>query len=533
MALRLSCVLLALAALSCGRAAVRTARTDDGLRARDPAPASGTGCDLGAEEPRLCAVATIDADAGIADVTLHLDPAALPPHRREVTLSFDAPIEPEGRWPELGALPQAVELRYRVALDSGAPSPVRSFRRAGGWHLRGRSFLPELKVDGAISDTPATLRIDAGARPVWTSAGERRVVDANSLGRLADEAYEIGALTTTRREVDGTTVWVATGETSAEGLERAADVLARALGSLSERLGPPPTDGILVAFHASEASFTERLGSTVVQASPLGASHDLLFDAGEPALRELVRIFVPGAHGWLEDGIADYFTALVIAELAGAPPESVARVILRAHRRYATANGEAWTRDAGLVVGYCLDGHLRETGGSLGAALRTTLAREDSALGAEAFLEDLAAVSPASAGYLAALLEGEGAFAIDDCLERHGLEAREVAFEGGSDAALEAAFGSWTATALAQAFRVIEPAEGSPFEPGDVVTDVNGVRVAEPSELAWAMRELRAGDRVRVGIRRRGEPHIVELVAPEAPREERSRIELTPLEPAR
>lgn len=544
--------MVALALASCGPAAPR-ARRPGTLEARErAASADVTGCGP-AEEPRVCAVAVIDVGAGTAEVTLRLDPAALPAERREVALSFgEVSIETEAPWAPLGALPEPVELRYRVALDAVPRAPGRSFRRAGGWHLRGQSFLPALSVDGAPVDVAATLRIDAGAEPIWTSAGERRIFDAPSLRRLAEEAYEIGALSTTRREVAGTALWVAASERDAGALEPVADVLARALRSLSARLGPPPTDGILVAFHASEDEppFAARLGSTLVQVGPSGLPRDGLSGLADLALRELAHLFVPGTHAvgedWLEEGLADYFTALAVAELT-ASPAAPARIVLRGHRRYAAAPerralrdesaGGEWARDAGLVVGFCLDAHLRESGSSLGAALATTFARDERAIGAEALLEVLAAISPSSASYLAALLESESAFAIDDCLERSGLEAREVSYEGWTDAALLEALGlgdDVRPLALLEALAVPAPSEGSALEPGDVVTEVEGARVADLDDVAWALRAVGAGERARLAVRRRGQLEALEIVIPagEARREERAHVELVPIDRA-
>ncbi len=548
-----SLLVLALVVASCGPAAPR-ARRPGTLEARERAPSTDVGDCGPAEEPRICAVAIIDVDAGTASVTLRLDPAALPADREEVVLAFgEASVEPEEAWAPLGALPEPLELRYRVTLDASPPAPGRSFRRAGGWHLRGQSFLPELEVDGEPVDVAATLRIDAGAQPIWTSAGERRIFDAPSLRRLAEEAYEVGALSTARREVAGATLWVAASEGEPGALDPVADVLAGALRSLSARLGPPPTDGILVAFHASEHEppFAARLGSTLVQVSPSGTPRDGLFGLADLALRELAHLFVPGTHAvgedWLEEGLADYFTALGVAELTAAPPASAARIVLRGHQRYAAAPerralrdesaGGEWARDAGLVVGFCLDAHLRESGSSLGAALATTFARDERAIGAEALLEVLAAISPSSASYLAALLESEGAFAIDDCLERSGLEAREVSYEGWTDAALTDALGLGDAArplALLEALAVPAPREGSALEPGDVITEVEGARVGDLADLAWALRDVGAGERARLAVRRRGQVEAIEVLIPaaEARREERAHLELVPIDRA-
>jgi hypothetical protein len=522
---------LALVVGSCGASAPR-ARRPGSLAARERPQALR--CEP-TESPRVCALATLDDSAGEIEVVLRLEPNALPAERHDVSLAFAEGVELEAPLPtSLGPVRDAIEVQYRVALDTAAPVPGASFRHIGGWHLVGRTFLPEIVVDGTVAEVPATLRIE-GSGQVWTSAGERRIYDAPSLGRLADEAYEVGRTAIARREIGDVVLWVAGSEGAPEA---AADALALVLRSLARRLGPPPTDGILVALHASDDSeFAERVGSTVVLVRSRQALLDPIFGAAGAAAPALARLWTPGVHAiaedWLEEGVSDYFAALATAELTQAPSAALARVVLRSHARYASAGtGGVWTRDAGLVVGFCLDAHLRESGSSLGAALRTTLSRDERSLGAEAFLEDLAAVSPASASYLAALLASDGAFAMDECMERCGLAAREVIYEGWTDDALALALGiepdDVRPMALTQAFEIEAVREGSALEVGDVVTMVEGERVAEWGELAWALREVHAGGRARLVVRRRGESQLVEVrIAPnEDRREERVFVEL-------
>src|SRR5690606_10813390 len=181
------------------------------------------------------------------------------------------------------------------------------------------------------------------------------------------------------------------------------------------------------------------------------------------------------------------------------------------------------------------DAHLESEGSSLGAVLRTTLARDDEEpIGAEALLEDLAAISPASAGHLAALLEGVPD-ALDECVERYGFDAREVSYEGWTDAALARdVLGASDLRALGAARGlVIEAvdAEASPLEVGDVLAAVEGVRVGSLDDVAWALRDHAAGARASASIRRRGEPRSVALELPRARddrREQRAYLELVP-----
>ncbi len=532
---------LACALLACG--GPPRARRHGSLSAR-ARPSAATGCEIGeAESPRACAVARVDVDAGVVEVTLTVDPAALPAERSEVRLAFCEDVLGarygaeradllSGAW-ALGAAPTTAEVRYRVTLPPSASGPGASFRRPGGWHLTGSSFLPDVIVDGAPADVPASLLLDTGDAPLWTAAGsDRRLFDAPSLRRLADEAYEVGALSTTRRDVGGTTLLVGTSVEDAAP-ERAADVFARALAALSQRLGPPPADALLVVLHPGEApARVDRRGASLVYRGPEPDDPDPLFAPSALAIAELVRFWAPGTHAaaepWIAEGVAAYLSLLVSAELAGAPAESVARAVL-------TEPGAADdAKRLGMVAAFCLDAHLSDAGSTLGAVLRTTLARDDDeVLGAEALLEDLAAVSPEGASYLAALLDG-GAPALDECLERSGFRAREVSYEGATDAAVQRDLLGAVELGPSDPVRgiviVSVDDEASALEGGDVLREVAGVRVGSLGDVAWALRDAAQGGRVRVVVRRRGEPVAIELEVPPLEREQRAYVELAPVE---
>lgn len=504
------------------------------------------GCESGeASGAAVCAVARVDAAAGVVEVALRLDPALLPEGRREVRLAFrtgalgaryaEERVDlVDGAW-SLGELAEPAEVRYRVTLDAAGRG---SLRRPGGFHLAGLSFLPDVLVDGAPVDLPATLRVDAGETPVWTAAGgDRRLFDAPSLRRLAEEAYEIGELTVTSRDTEGTVLLVAASGPSDPGaLSTLADLLAQAVRALAARLGPPPADALLVVVHPLDGSpRAERLGTSLLLRDP-GGSRDLLYGPAALALGELVRFWSPGTHRsvepWLSEGVGAYLALSAAAELARAPAESVARAVLR--RGSEPAGDPA---RLGLMAGFCLDAHLGRSGSSLGAVLRTTLARgDDEPIGAEALLEDLAAISPASASYLAALLE-EGAPPLDECVERFGFGAREVSFEGWSDATLAAeVLGATELRALELVpglLAVTADAEAGALEAGDVLLAVEGVRVGALEDVAWALRASAPGERVRLAIRRRGEPLALEVELPQLGpdrREQRSYRELVPAE---
>lgn len=566
------CVALGLALTSCGGSSPPRPRPGT-LRAR-PSPAPALGGPSCAElhrdgEPRLCAVASLDNENGVMEVRLTLPPDALPNDRHDVRLRFrDHELGPgylasaveaiaPPRWPEtLGALREPVELHYRVILEPSGIDPAArrgtSWRRPNGWHLTGKSFLPEVWVDGARVPTRATLRLDAGGAPLFSSAGaDQSVFDAESLTRLADEAYEAGTLMVTRRDVGATSLHVgASGEVQEGRLEAVADVLARAIAELSARLGPPTTAAVLFTFHPveTEEPWTERLGSSIVHASaelPL----DPLYGLGPGPLHELGQLWNPGSHrveeAWLAEGITDYLALKVAAALAEATPHDTARVILRRYRAYAeAAQGRTlrdtdparatWTDDAGLIAGFCLDARLRESGGSLDALLRTSLSGDTDVLETGVLLENLAAVSPAAASYLEALVATQGSFGIEDCLERSGLQAREESFVGLADEAVAELLGlsRWSPHRLLQSLEVRSVTEASLLRTGDVVLRVADHPVAELIDVAWALRALSAGERFEIDVRRDGETRTLEsTLEVDADRVQRRYVEVQTAEP--
>lgn len=507
------------------------------------------------------------------EVRLRIEPGALPPGRREVSLRFreryfgeDYPsrfVEVPGRdgWPRtLGPVRVPTELHYRVSLDlyeRGEPRHGRgglSWRRPGGWHLTGKSFLPDVWVDGEPVEVPAILVLDPGEEPLFTSAGaEERHFDAESLIRLADEAYEVGEMQLTRREARGTTLWIGSTHEREGSLEAAADVIAEAFELLGDQLGAPSTESVLFTLHPvgeEEPAWGERLGSTLVQLSPGGLPEDMRYGL-TVSVHEVTHLWLPGTHHveeeWLAEGVTDYLAVLVANALVGADERAPARVALRAHADYAAGAGQRtlrephpgdarWVYDAGLVAGFCLDAYLRESQSSLFALLRTTLGRDEEDLGTESLLEDLGALSPDAASYLAALVETRGAFAIDECLERRGLSRNEHEILAWSDRTLAVDVlrirGLRTLSKL-EGFVVEQVPEGSAFEPGDVVLRVADHPVATLDDVAWALRDVERGDRFVVDLRRRGEERRVEVEVgelEEPARAARSYVTLDPRE---
>jgi len=506
-------LVLALALASCG-APVRATRPGSLVaRQRSAEPSPMPACEdlraSGESRARACAIAELDPDAGVVEVFVRVEPDALPAARRSVTLTL------AGETHDLGRVDAPAERRLHVALTS-AVAPGQSFRHAAGWHLHGRSFVPELRVDGEPVDVPATLLLRAGDAPVYTSAGPSHALfDAPSFGRLADESYEVGALTVSRREVDGDTLWVGASDRADAELEAAADVLAQAYRLLREALGRPPTDSLLLVLHAPAAeAFGQRAGSSVVWA--IATSEDPAVALAQ-ALAPLVRLwFTSGSdEPWLRDGVPEYLATRAAVALLDLGPDALARVMI----------GDARAQH----LAFCLDAHLRESSSSLAALLRT----RRGPITAEALLEDIGAISGPTAGYLAALAASEGEFPIDQCLERIGYAAEVHAYDGPTDAAVRAALGvvGWTALSRLPALRVDEVAEASALEVGDLLLAVGGEPVADVDDVAWGLREAPDGGAIALSVRRRGDRVSLDATLGElVEREAREHTELVRLE---
>lgn len=488
------------------------------LVGRSPAPGVAPSCqDLHAGAARACAIATFDADAGVVSVVVRVEPEALPAARARVE------VRCAEQTLDLGAVEEAAEVRCDVPLTSRV-APGESFRHAAGWHLAGRTFVPALLVDGAALEVPATLSLDVGDAPLYSSAGPgARVFDAPSFARLAEESFEVGPIAFTRREVVGDTLWIGgTGRADGE-LEVAADAIAGSYLELVEALGPGPADSLLIVIHQPDgAPWGIRAGSTIVWALPASEDPEVAI-AG--ALDPLVAAFLPSSEPWLARGVVGYLAARLGAEQLGFPRDAVARQVFR----LATAEDPA----PGLVASFCLDGALAERDRSLAGALRA--ARGGAALTSDGLLSDLAAVSPATASHLAALLEGEAAIA--PCLERAGLRVDEEGLEAPSEEAHRDALGveAWEPAAGLPALRVAAAAEGSPLRGGDLLLAVADQAVVTPDDVALALRGLAAGAPVALEVRRRGERQRVDWTLPDLAGVEvvtRDVVRLVPIEVA-
>lgn len=490
---------MAVALWGCG-AAVPPAARPGSLVARRPAPGqSAPAC-----QDRACATATFDAEAGRFAIAVRVEPSALPAERARVEVRCGDEVH------DLGAVSEPAELRCEVALESRV-APGESFRHPAGWHLAGRSFVPSLTVDGAAVDVPATLSLDVGEAPLYSSAGPgHRVLDAPSFARLAEESFEVGPIALTRRDVVGDTLWIGgTGRGDGE-LEVAADAIATAYRELVELLGDGPASSLLVVLHRPDGpAWEERAGATVVWALPATDDPELAIAA---ALEPLVGLFLRSAEPWLAEGVVSYLATRLGLEQLGFDRPALARQVVDR-----VSAGDA---PPGLVAGFCLDRDLGESGGSLAATLRG--ARPE--LTTEGLLADLAAVSPAAAGHLAALLGTGEEPSLDPCLERAGLRIQTDELDAPSSDAWREALGvaDWDASARVPALRVSEAGPDAPLADGDLLLAVAGQPVATPEDVAWALRDVGAGRPVRLEVRRRGRRAEVDWTAPDLSAAERA-----------
>jgi len=458
---------------------------------------------MGGDGDRVCAIATVDAARGTVQVLVRVEPGVLPSERSEVLLSWAHGEHTAS----LGAVEEAVEHHYAVTLVS-REAPGQSWRHAAGWHLSGASFVPEVLVDGQPLDLPATLLVEVGQDTLFTSAGPgHRLFDAPSLTRLAGESYEVGGIMMTRREIDEDTLWVgATGRSDGE-LEVAADTLASLYRRVHDELGDGPTASLLVVLHApgdpESRPWAERSASSLTFLVP--PSDDIgVRIAG--ALRPLVQLwFAGGSPAWVAEGLPEYLATRVALEELDLPSEALARTVL------GHSTQPANPVSSGLLTSFCLDTFLRERGSSLAAVLRSSSTvpgrSPDAVLTVESLLPDVAAISPAAAGYFAALAGEQEPYGIDPCLERLGFHAEPAPFEAAPLENFRAALGieAWSALERLPMLRVNSVSEGSAFETGDLLWQMEAVPLAVPEDVAWALRGAAAGDEVVVELRRRGE----------------------------
>lgn len=493
--------------------------------------------------PSLCVRARLRGE-GWLDVAMHIEPGALASARawrfRFTHAAHPAPTlrDPRGRRFGGGPIPRALRLRYRVQLPAGPPRPGSTFRRPGGFHLMGHSFLPRLEVDGSEPSLSVVLVMDVGGRPLWTAAGgERDLFEASSLRRLAEETYEIGYLSVRRRRVRGTELIVGTSGAAAAGaLDRLAGMLERAMRFFVAELGPPPVESLLFVFHPTgDADFADRRGASVVWARPEGLPRELLY-AKPSWARALVRLWTSPdldaaslaqhPHDTWLDGLNEYLALRGVAEVALSPRETVPRLLYRTHERLLSAAalhdrpgppGHEAGATTGKLISFCLDGDLSSAGSSLTSVLRGLLRRRDESLDTARLLQHVAAVHGPSASYLEALLLSRRPFLIDDCIERVGFELSKSVERLLDDDVVERSILNVDETDPVEAtlaVRVTGAGPGSRFRAGDVLLSVAGYRVGQVRDVAYALRAHREGETFEVRLQRGGESKTLELTLP-------------------
>lgn len=489
-----------------------------------------------------------------------------------ITLDLDAAALPAGevalRWrskylgPDYAA--QAVTLDtgqpWPTALEADAEGHVRldytvrlhvdlattpfgrggiHFPITGGWHLLGRSFLPDLFVDDAAQDVPARLRLDA-SDVHWASAAGLGVHEQSATSiRLADRFFTVAETLASSEVAAGrgeTPVVLVSPDYDQAQLDAAALFTERAITHLEERLGPLPASQLVAAFYqvdASEPPWGSGLVDSVVQTGPPPGSPTTT--ASSVYVHELVHLWLPGryvvAEDWLEEGFTDYLTVRAMADLTGASALDTARVLLRSWQAYAATIGSdaivdaersgRFPYDAGMVVAWCSDTHLRAaTQGQieLDDVMRDLLSEAGSERLTHADLvAAVAQADPAVAQSLTGWLTQAGPIDASTCAGPAGFEVENLTWQGLTPRALAV---DWLGIhglsehAKLTRFTVTAASDDSALQAGDEVLSVGGYGVANLADVDRALRDAEPGSPIAVVIERSGEQVQLELSVP-------------------
>lgn len=502
---------------------------------------------------------------GAVDVRLVLDPRRAPGAPEPFTLRFREAyvgadhladrvrVDPAHPWPA-GPVSARATVRYRVTLPADRRHDRYgvggiSFTAPGGWQLVGRDLIPDVWRGDAPAMAPSRLYLESarpGETPV-TPAGPGPL-DSDSAIELADRTFAVGRFATRAGRWSERPVTVATAADAAplDGyLARVID----GLGAIEQRLGPYPGARVLVMHHALDAGdWGTSYVETAVQSSPRipTTAHDRFTGV---LVHELVHLWWPGRRAipdrWMAEGLTDYVTLQVMAAATDASPRRVARLVERAHRAYAAgaegrtvADGgrDRWSYDAGIVVGYCLDGVLAEAGAApVSRAMAALIADADAGpITADRLRAALAAAAPAAGEALDRLISTRGPIDLAPCLARGGFARALVEAPMPTPRAVAVdtlRVLGLTAGAKVDAFRVEKTAPGASLAAGDVITTVAGEPVADLDDVALALRALAPGDDFEVIGLRDGHPLSVALTLPTLPDDQRPVRRLTRVVP--
>lgn len=487
----------------------------------------------------VCLYLSFTGTAALA-VRLELPPALAPKDSQRLELPFAA--EPfrkaqgygdfvrgaDGRaWQDQYEHPaRGLSLRYQVRLEHAQAEPQHGLDEVphavrGGWFLVGRAFIPSFKLDGRHTDPPVLLIVELGpGQRLATRAGQQkdlgsptRIGRAGPLRALADAFYVIGSFHREQVKKGQSEIEIVSGD-YAEHLPALARTVEQALSGLEAELGPMPPAQRILAYDSLPLGFAGGVvGTDISFMSSTPPSTRALSPDTSVLIHELTHLWSTADVPWLSEGFTDYFAFLVAAKLDRVPEQEALVALLRFYGNYTAGQREAsiaegdelWTYPAGMMVAFCTDATLRQSGSSLAAVYRRALLGGPLGGGVtlERFGAALEAVLPGARQSLDAMVNQRRGIDFERCLAGFGWSSSRVRYSGFPLRALVLDVLQITSFSPQRA-EVFAVRSGSVFRPGDLILSVDGAPISVIPELDWLLREDRASAPAKLRVLRGG-----------------------------
>ena len=444
-----------------------------------------------------------------------------------------------GRVPPWSADP--AELSYRVRLthhqvphDHGVdevPHPVE-----GGWFLVGRAFIPMFPPASGSRPVAISWELPDGWEAAHSLAADPTLAEAR------ETVFYIGQFARREVTVGGARVELVTSgygervlEGVAEGLVRTLERAEARLGPIPDRrklvtLDPPPPDAPMDVFQGGV------IGDGVSLLTPAPPTAELGGAGGSLLIHELTHLWIHEGPLWFREGLTQFETVLGQGELAGMSETERIELFQGQDRHHQRVWGKESLRGmrgygaytAGAVFGFCVDVELRREGSDLGQVLRgigyrpTTRPDQD-------FFRRLRDISPRVARYARRWLGSRRPDDLQACLERAGYEVEVHRYLALSTVDLAEEVLGVDGMRLSRNLVTATP-DGSPFEPGDRIVEVEGAGAADAADLIWLLRDAAPESEIGLTALRNGEHIQLSVVMPvidDSRRTEERRIEIT------
>ena len=520
--------------------------------------------------PRSC----VQFDAGFEGeatmgVSISIPPALVPEGGGALTLRFRPSVYGRGyaqryalrvdehgtktAWdPTVPLSPDGARAGLLLDLSYHAKSPRHGAHHhsapiPAGWHLQGRSFIPDLLLDGEPWIVPVCLRLRGPGEPgapedpvaqsiVSSAPGSQGSYHGPDFRRLANATWLLGGFDERSRVVAlsggrSISVTVASPDWSAATLDSVMALARRALQEGDRLLGPPDTDRVLITgLLGAQHTLGMNNGGGMLIRSPDHPHGTATTPVGYVIVHELMHNWSPGSRVvrplWMREGFTDALAIKVASAVDEIPAQVADRGWWRLLRlaistgkglRIADARG-ARAYQAGAALAYCLEPAL--PGGDFVALFRRARAAfgPDETFSAYDLADLVQDEAPMAADALRTWPEAVDALDLEGCLAGHGLREQEEVFRGieGRSLAVEVLGAtSFTFSSKEQGFVVRRPRPGSIFQAKDLLRRVNGTWVAHLADVDWALRDVPPGEGVNLEVLRGGALLELRLDMPE------------------